>query len=127
MLAPLGHLLLPVQLPVDKADALLQHFAQLGIALQDQLHGLFRNHQQPRIRAGDSRRDLFLAHHAGALAKNVALAQGRQRILDALLGPHDADFALAHHVQAAVFPCILLQDLLAGGHALHAHAAHGLL
>ncbi|MNX97914.1 hypothetical protein D3C86_1302970 [compost metagenome] len=124
-LAPLGQLLLAVQLAVYRADAFLQHLAQPHVALQDQLDRLLGNHQQPRIGFGDGRGDLLLPHHTGPFAEDLALAERGEREGVAVLLAHDPHRALPHHVEAAVVAAVLLEDGLAGRHTLHAHAAHG--
>ena len=40
---------------------------------------------------------------------------------------HDADFPLAHDIQAAIFPRALFQDFLAGADPLHSDASRQFL
>jgi hypothetical protein len=125
-LAPFRQLLLAVEFLFEKAHALFQDLAQLRIALQQEMNGFLRNHQQRRIGQRHRGRHLLLAHQAGFLAEYLALPQRRQRIVGALFAARQPDLAVADDVQPAVLAAILPQDFLAGGHALDADAAHEL-
>ncbi len=81
------------------------------------------NHEHSRIRVGNNGGALLLAHQAGPFAERLAFAQGGQRILFALFVADDANFPISHDIQPAVLLGTLLQDFLAGAHALHTHAA----
>ncbi len=75
--ALLGDLLLPLQLPVDDPDPLLQRLAHLRVAFENELHALLGDHEQSGIRAGDHRGGLLLAHQAGLFTEGFTLAQSR--------------------------------------------------
>lgn len=126
-LAPLFDPLLPLQFAVAVANPLVEHFAQLRIAFENEMDRTLRNHQQPRIGRRDHRRHLLLAHQARFLAEYLAFAERGKRVVVPFLVPHDTHCALSHHVQAPVLASVLLEDFLARGHPFHANTAHILL
>ena len=123
----LGDLLLALQLALGKTDPLLQHLTQLGVAAQDEVHGLLGDHQQHHIALGDGADRLLLAQQTGLLAEYLALGEGGQGVLDPVVVAHDLDRALAHHIETAVLAGVLLQDDPPGPHPLDANAAYEVL